>query len=66
MSSDMRSLSLPSSLCEAVEQKFGGQFDGLEALLAFVLGELLRDESIPMDQAEQRMVAERLKDLGYV
>jgi len=30
------------------------------------LRELLRDESTQMDQAEQRVIEQRLKDLGYI
>ena len=37
---------------------------GLEELLVFVLQELLRDQAAQMDQAEQRVIEQRLKDLG--
>ena len=38
----------------------------LEELLVFVLRELLRDQAKEMDQAEQRIIEQRLKDLGYI
>jgi len=38
----------------------------LEQFLTFVLQELLRDDVAQMDQAEQRIIEERLKDLGYI
>lgn len=65
MNHETRSVSLPSSLCEAAEQKFGAHFDGLQELLTFVLRELMCEDSAAMDQTEQRMIEERLKDLGY-
>jgi hypothetical protein len=63
---ELRSLQLPSSLCERAEQKFGARFGSLEELLTFVLQELLRDDAGKMDEAEQRLLEERLKDLGYI
>jgi hypothetical protein len=62
----MRDVQLPADLCAAAEQKFGQRFASLDELLAFVLRELLRDEGAPFDQAEQRLVEERLRDLGYL
>jgi hypothetical protein len=61
-----RDLRLPEDLCAAAEQKFGQQFAGIEELLAFVLRELLRDETAQFDQQEQRLVEERLRELGYL
>lgn len=65
MSGD-REVRLPSDLCAAAEQKFGEQFGSLEELLAFVLRELLRDEGAQFDQQEERLVEERLRELGYL
>ncbi len=59
-------LRLPAELCAAAEQRFGHDFESLEALLEFILRELLRDEALQVDQAEQRLVEERLRDLGYM
>ena len=61
-----RDVRLPADLCAAAEQKFGRQFGSLEELLAFVLRELLRDETTQFDQQEQRLVEERLRELGYL
>ena len=65
MSGD-REVRLPADLCAAVEGKFGQQFGSLEEFLAFVLRELLRDEASQLDQQEQQMVEERLRELGYL
>jgi len=61
-----RGVRLPADLCAAAEQKFGQQFGSLEEMLAFVLRELLRDETAQFDQQEQRLVEERLRELGYL
>ena len=61
-----RDIRLPSDLCAAAEQKFAQQFGSLEELLAFVLRELLRDEGAQFDQQEERLVEERLRELGYL
>ena len=61
-----RDVRLPADLCAAAEQKFGRQFASIEELLAFVLRELLRDETAQFDQQEQRLVEERLRELGYL
>jgi hypothetical protein len=66
MSDDARSVKLPAVLCEAAEKKFGARFGTIEEFLTFVLQELVRDDAAQMDQDEQRIVEERLKDLGYV
>lgn len=66
MRNDLRSVSLPSALCEAAERRFGGHFPGIEPLLEFLLQEMLREDSIRMDTAEQKLIEQRLKDLGYV
>jgi hypothetical protein len=66
MEESTRTLKLPSSLCDAAEQKFGARFGTLELFLSYVLQELVRDDATRMDQEEQRLVEERLKDLGYI
>lgn len=63
---EMREVRLPADLCAAAEAKFGHAFRSLEELLAFVLSDLLRDEATKLDQAEQRLVEERLRELGYL
>jgi hypothetical protein len=61
-----RDVKLSSALCDAAEKKFGARFGGLEPFLNSVLQELVRDDSAQMDQDEQRIVEQRLKDLGYI
>ncbi len=61
-----REISLPEELCASAEQRFGARFVSLEALLEFVLGELLRDDADKLDQAEQSVLEKRLRDLGYL
>ena len=62
MTSPQRQVSLPEDLCTAAEQRFGN----LETFLTFVLGEVLRDDAAALDQNEQRLVEERLRELGYI
>ena len=64
--SEMRSLSLPADLCQRAEQAFGEKFGSLEHLLEYVLQELLRGDVVQVDEREQRLVEERLRDLGYL
>ncbi|HEY4905394.1 MAG TPA: hypothetical protein VIH89_18090 [Candidatus Sulfotelmatobacter sp.] len=64
--SEMREVRLPVDLCASAEKKFKGRFGTLEELLTFVLQELLREDSSQADQAEQKIVEERLRELGYI
>ena len=66
MSSDLREVRLPAELCREAEQRFAARFGGLEQLLTSLLRELLRDDAAQMDEAEQRIIEERLRDLGYI
>jgi len=66
MSSDFREVRLPAELCNDAERQFAAKFGSLEQLLTFLLRELLRDDAAQMDQAEQRIVEQRLRDLGYI
>jgi hypothetical protein len=66
MSSELRDVRLPAELCDDAERRLAARFGSLEEFLGFVLRELLRDESTQMDQAEQRVIEQRLKDLGYI
>jgi hypothetical protein len=66
MSSEVRDVRLPAELCNDAERRFAGRFGSLEELLVFVLRELLRDEATHMDEVEQRVIEQRLKDLGYI
>ena len=66
MPDKVRDLRLPADLCDAAEKKFGDRFGGLEPFLSFVLQELVSDQAAQLDQNEQRIIEERLKDLGYI
>jgi len=62
----MRTVRLPADLCDTAEKKFGQKFGSLEDFLAFVLRDLTRDEARKFDEAEQRLVEQRLRELGYL
>jgi hypothetical protein len=66
MAEGMREVRLPEELCRAAEQRYAAQFGSLEQFLELVLQTLLRDDPAKMDQAEQRIIEQRLKDLGYI
>jgi hypothetical protein len=61
-----RVIRLPLDLCAAAEQNFGHRFGTLEDLLVFILRELTRNEASQADLAEQKIIEERLRDLGYI
>ncbi len=63
---ETRGLRLPEELCVAAEKKFGQAFGSLEELLALVLRDLLRDDASSADQEEERLVEQRLRELGYL
>jgi hypothetical protein len=62
----MRQVQLPAELCQTLEHRFGGQFGSLDQLLMFVLEELVREDVAKMDRSEERMIEQRLRDLGYM
>ncbi|MGH9504269.1 MAG: hypothetical protein ACRD20_15580 [Terriglobales bacterium] len=66
MSDIVREVHLPAELCDQAEQRFAERFGNLEQFLTFLLREMLRDDAAQMDQAEQRIIEERLRDLGYI
>ena len=55
-----------AELCAKAEQRFGMHFDSISDLLTCLLEELLRDDIGHFQQAEQKIVEERLRDLGYI
>jgi len=63
---EMRDVRLPAELCAAAEKKFAQKFGSVEELLTFVLQDLSRDEALQLDHAEQRIIEERLRELGYI
>ena len=62
----IRQLQLPEELCAAAETKFAAQFGSVEELLTFLLRELLTDEAAKHDEAEEQLVEQRLRELGYI
>ncbi len=66
MSNHLREVHLPADLCDKAERIFGARFGSIEELLVFLLRELLRDDAAKMDEAERRVIEERLRDLGYI
>jgi hypothetical protein len=65
-SDEMVKLQLPAKLCQSALERFGSRFDSIDALLTFILQEVLFSDAVKMDEAEQRMLEGRLKDLGYI
>lgn len=61
-----RTVNLPEDLCAAADQFRAGRFESLEALIGFLLQEVVKDEAHKFDQAEEQMIEQRLKDLGYI
>jgi hypothetical protein len=64
--SDSREIRLPADLCAAAEKKFGGTFRNVDDLVAFLLQELVSADTVDLDRADQAVVEERLRDLGYI
>ena len=61
-----RQISLPEELCLRAEQRFSARFHSLESFVEFVLQELVRDDAEALDKAEQAVLEQRLRDLGYI
>lgn len=61
-----RSVQLPEDLCSEAEVWLKGRFESLEALIIFALQETINDQGAKLDQQEEEMVQQRLKDLGYI
>ena len=61
-----RSVRLPEELCQRADAWLKGRFENLDVLVAFVLQEIVKDESAKLDQQEEEMVQQRLRDLGYI
>ena len=64
--SESREIRLPPELCDVAQLKFGGSFGNVEQLVIFLLQELVRADTIDLDKADQALVEERLRDLGYI
>jgi hypothetical protein len=64
--SEPREVRLPADLCVAAEQRFGSTFGSVDELVVFLLRELVRGDTLDLDQADQAAVEQRLRDLGYL
>lgn len=63
---EFREIRLPEDLCKVAEQKFVGRFSNIESLLEFLLRDIVNDTAAQLDAAEERIVEERLRELGYI
>lgn len=61
-----RTINLPEGLCADAEKWMAGRFNTLELLLEFFLQEVVKDDAGKFDQAEEAIVEQRLRDLGYI
>jgi hypothetical protein len=61
-----RTVSLPEDLCAQAEKQLAGRFESLEALVNFLLQEIVRDDPSRFDRAEEQIIERRLRDLGYM
>jgi hypothetical protein len=61
-----RQISLPEELCARLEKEFGKPFASFEDLLVFVMQELTQEETAQMDEADRKILEQRLRDLGYM
>ena len=59
-------MQLPEELCVKADTWLKGRFDSLEGLLSFLLDEIMKDEGAKLDQQEEEIVQQRLRDLGYI
>jgi hypothetical protein len=66
MMTQYRAINLPEDLCAAAEKSLTGRFDSLEALLNFLLQEIAQDDMRRLDAADEQIIEQRLRDLGYL
>jgi hypothetical protein len=64
--SESREIKLPADLCVAAEHKFGRAFHSPDELAVFLLQELVRGDTVDLNRADQAVVEQRLRDLGYL
>jgi hypothetical protein len=61
-----RQVSLPEELCARLEREFGKPFASFEDLLVFVMQKLTQEQAGEMDEADRKILEQRLRDLGYM
>jgi hypothetical protein len=66
VSDQKRTVDLPEELCARLEKEFGKPFATFEDLLAYVMQQLTQEQASQMDEADQKILEQRLRDLGYM
>lgn len=66
MTKPYRTIDLPEDLCAEAEKWMGGRFDSVASLLGFMLEEIVKSDGSKLDEAEEEIIEQRLKDLGYI
>jgi hypothetical protein len=61
-----RTVELPEELCARLEKEFGKSFASFEDLLVYVMKTLTSEQALQMDEAEEKILEQRLRDLGYM
>jgi hypothetical protein len=61
-----RTIRVPEDLCAKAEKLLPSRFTDLEALITYLLEEVVRDDASKIDQEEEQFLQQRLKDLGYL
>jgi hypothetical protein len=62
-----RSITLSEELCRRLEERLGSpERPDVEAILTYVTKELLKDEAVELDEREERLIKNRLEELGYL
>jgi hypothetical protein len=63
---ETREIYIPADLYSAAEKKFCNDFHSVGELVIFLLQEMISRDTVALDQADQQLVEERLRDLGYI
>jgi len=66
MTSSWRSAEISEPMSRAAQTRFSPRFSSLTELVNFVLRELLDDTALKMDEADECIIQQRLRDLGYI
>jgi hypothetical protein len=66
VSGQKRTVELPEELCALLEKEFGKSFASFEDLLVFIMQNLTQGQATQMDEAERKILEQRLRDLGYL
>jgi hypothetical protein len=64
--SQYRTLQLSEDLCAKAQTWMPTRFATLEAFVEFLLQEMMREDASKLDEAEEQIVQQRLRDLGYI